>query len=246
MGASELLLVRHGESVGNTAARAAHDAGAELIDVPARDPDVELSETGVDQARALGAWLRELAHDEAPQSVWASPYVRAAQTARHALGVAGLDLPMVLDERLRDRELGILDRLTARGVEARFPEEAERRRWVGKFYYRPPGGESWADLALRVRSLVADLERLEEGRRVLVVCHDAVIMVLRYVCEGLSEAEVMDIGRATPVRNASVTRLVRAGGQRLWTLDAFNAVTHLPEHAAPATVQRGKTDVVAE
>ena len=75
-----------------------------------------------------------------------------------------------LDERLRDRELGILDRLTSAGVEARFLEEGERRRWLGKFYYRPPGGESWADVVLRLRSLLADLDREHPGQEVLLVC----------------------------------------------------------------------------
>ena len=246
MGPRELLVVRHGESVGNTAARAAHAAGAEVIDVPARDPDVALSGTGVEQARALGAWLAGLRPDERPQSVWSSPYARSAETARIALEVGGLDLPVLLDERLRDRELGILDRLTGAGVEARYPEEAERRRWVGKFYYRPPGGESWADMALRIRSLLADLDRLEDGRRVLVVCHDAVTMVIRYVCEQITEAEILEIGRATPIRNASVTRLLRADGDRHWKVDAFNAVDHLEEEGAPTTAQRGRTDVVPE
>jgi broad specificity phosphatase PhoE len=44
-----------------------------------------------------------------------------------------LDLPIRVDERLRDRELGVLDLLTMQGVKARFPQEAERRRWLGKF-----------------------------------------------------------------------------------------------------------------
>lgn len=243
MGASELLLVRHGESMGNTAARAAQAAGHEVIDVPARDPDVALSDLGVEQARALGRWLAELPADARPDSVWASPYVRAAETARLALEAGGLPLPVVADERLRDRELGVLDRLTAAGVEARQPDEAARRRWVGKFYHRPPGGESWADLALRVRSLLADVDRYEDGRRVLVVCHDAVIMVIRYVCEGLTEAEVMAAGRSAPVQNASVTRLVREPGERLWQVDAFNAVRHLEQRGTRPTAQPRSSDV---
>ena len=246
MGATELLVVRHGESVGNTAARAAYAMRTEVIDVPARDADVVLSVAGVDQARALGGWLAALPPDRAPQSVWSSPYVRSADNARIALEVSGLRLPLTLDERLRDRDLGVLDKLTGAGVESRYPAEAARRRWVGKFYYRPPGGESWADIALRVRSVLADLDRYEDGRRVLLVCHDAVTMLVRYVCEGLSEAEVMDIGRATPVQNASVTRLVRTPGERLWHLDTFNAVEHLEAQDAPQTAPRGKTDVVAE
>ena len=56
-GVTELVLVRHGESQGNVAATLAHEAGAHVINVPARDADVELSDTGRDQALALGRLL---------------------------------------------------------------------------------------------------------------------------------------------------------------------------------------------
>ncbi len=48
--------------------------------------------------------------------VWSSPYRRAVQTAEIALQASGASLPVRLDERLRDRELGILDLLTWLGV----------------------------------------------------------------------------------------------------------------------------------
>lgn len=238
-----LHLVRHGESEGNVAAAAAHRAGAQVIDVPARDADVELSDLGVAQARGLGTWLAELPGHERPQAVWASPYVRAYRTALLGLEAGGLDLPVRRDERLRDRELGILDMLTARGVDERVPLEAERRRWLGKFYYRPPGGESWADLALRVRSLLAELDRPDLPDRGLVVCHDAVIMVIRYVCEQLTEAEVLEEGRRRSVRNASVTTLVREPGADLWALREFDAADHLADVGVPATEHPGTADV---
>lgn len=237
-----LHLVRHGESEGNVAAAAAHRAGAQVIDVPARDADVELSALGVAQARGLGLWLADLPEDQRPQVVWASPYVRAYQTALLGLEAGGLEVPVRRDERLRDRELGILDTLTARGVDERVPLEAERRRWLGKFYYRPPGGESWADLALRVRSLLADLDRPQLPDRALVVCHDAVIMVVRYVCEQLTESEVLEEGRRRSVRNASVTTLVREPGSDAWELRAFDSADHLADLQVPATEHPGTTD----
>lgn len=233
MGASELFLVRHGESAANVAAAYAESVGAERIDVPARDADVELSGTGADQARALGTWLAGLPAPDRPQEVWSSPYRRAADTARIALTQSRLDLPLLLDERLRDRDLGITDTLTAAGVRARYPEEAERRRWLGKFYYRPPGGESWADVGLRVRAVLADLERQDRAERVLLTCHDAVVLVFRYVCEQLDEAEVLGIGRDAGVRNASVTRLVADGDG--WRLAEYNAHGHLAQEGAAVT-----------
>lgn len=242
MGPTTMLLVRHGESEGNIAASAAHAAGAESIAVPARDADVNLSALGLEQARALGRWLADLPDASRPGAVWSSPYARALQTARTALDTAGVDLEVRIDERLRDRELGVLDALTARGVDVRMPFEAERRRWLGKFYYRPPGGESWADVALRLRSFLADLERLDPGETVLLVCHDAPIMITRYVCELLTESQVLEIGRTSVIGNGSVTRLTREPGGHRWAVRDFAAADHLLEQGVPATAHQGTVD----
>ncbi len=234
MGAIELVLIRHGESAGNVAATAAQRSGAEVINIGVRDTDVPLSDAGRIQGQALGRWLAGLPENERPEAVWCSPYLRARQTA----DLTGLE-QVRLDERLRDRELGILDLLTSAGVQARFPDEARRRNWLGKFSYRPPGGESWADVALRLRSVLRDLDDEEDGRRVAIVCHDAVILLIRYICEGLSETELLDIAAGTSVRNASVTRLVRPQGKGRWTLESFNAVDHLESGGAPVTEHAG-------
>ena len=58
-----LVLVRHGESLGNVADREARDAGAERLDLDVRDADVDLSENGQQQAKALGSWFAELAEE---------------------------------------------------------------------------------------------------------------------------------------------------------------------------------------
>jgi broad specificity phosphatase PhoE len=227
VGVRELILVRHGESVGNVAAAEAYEQGLEAIEIDERDADVELSSAGRDQARALGVALATSA-DERPDVVWCSPYVRALQTARIALEAADLELSVRVDERLRDRELGVLDRLTFTGVQARHPEEAELRKRLGKFYHRPSGGESWVDVALRLRSVLTDLDRAEDGRRVLVVCHDAVVMLIRYVCEQMTEAQILET-ESEPVRNVSITRLSRASDAAPWELTGFNDVSHLEE-----------------
>jgi len=223
-----LILVRHGESVGNVAREQAEADAADVIDVGMRDPDVPLSDLGRQQAQALGYWLAELDPSDQPTVVWSSPYRRAMQTAAEALTAAGLSLPIRQDERLRDRELGILDLLTAAGVRNRYPEEAQRRRWLGKLYYRPPGGESWSDVALRLRSFLADLERQNsaEGGRVLIVCHDAVILLFRYVLENLDETELFSLAREGSIRNASITTLDQTEPDHWQALD-HNADDHL-------------------
>ncbi|MDT4917230.1 MAG: 2,3-bisphosphoglycerate-dependent phosphoglycerate mutase [Pseudonocardiales bacterium] len=226
MAAAELILVRHGESTGNVAREHAEATGAEVIEVAGRDADVGLTELGARQAQLLGRFLRTGTGAAPPTSVWSSPYARARQTAEWAISGGELGLRPHLDERLRDKELGILDTLTSHGVRVRYPLEDQRRRWLGKFYYRAPGGESWADLALRLRSFMLDLDRLAGGERVLVVTHDAVISVLRYVCEGLDETQLLELARSQSLVNTGITRMAR-DERGLWRVTASNAQDHL-------------------
>ncbi|MEW2353963.1 histidine phosphatase family protein [Spirillospora sp. NPDC029432] len=219
-----LTLVRHGESTGNVAYQAVQGTGAEETGITERDADIALTATGRAQAAALGRWLAALPAGERPTLVLASPYVRAVDTARIALEQAPFDAEIRVDERLRDREQGILEGLTPEGVRNRHPEEADRARRLGKFYYRPPGGESWADLALRLRSLYRDLQQDAAGERVLVATHDAIVVTTRYLVEDLSEREVLEIEK-TPVANCSVSRWRQDGG-RLAAV-TYNDCAHL-------------------
>lgn len=222
---NSLILTRHGESTGNVAYHAVWDDDAvEEVDVPERDADIPLSARGRGQAAALGRRLAELPPHERPTAVFASPYVRTLDTTRIVLMEMGEELGVHVDERLRDREVGVFDRLTPKGVRARFPDEAERKERIGKFYYRPPGGESWADVALRLRSVYNDIDLDHPGERVMVVAHDAIVVITRYIVERLSEHEVMEIEK-TPVGNCSVSRWQRTQGA-LRAVD-YNDVAHL-------------------
>lgn len=235
MGANEIWLVRHGESVANVAAGRAETAGAARIDIDLRDADVPLTSLGEEQAAALGSWL---ADREPPDAVWTSPYLRARETARIALATARLATRPRSDERLRDRELGILDRVTSHGLVAAYPDEAARRLHLGKFWYRPPGGESWADVALRLRSVLDPIARYEGVT--LVVAHDVVITLVVYVLLGMSEAEILDLANRRVVGNATVTRLVGRGGG--WELTAFAEAEHLREDDVPVTAHDEETN----
>jgi broad specificity phosphatase PhoE len=237
MAVRELWLVRHGESIGNVAATRAEIEGLEVIPLDARDADVPLSDTGREQAAALGDWLGE--RRETIDTYWASPYLRARETLTLALAASG-ETTVLVDERLRDRELGILDLLTRTGVARRHPEEMARRRHLGKFYHRPPGGESWADVALRLRSFLR--EALEgPGESAMLVAHDAVVMLLLYVLLPLGEEELLAFAAEHTVLNASVTHLVR--GDAGWELVEFSDVAHLEREGADVTAHPGSPDV---
>jgi broad specificity phosphatase PhoE len=264
-----IVLVRHGESIANAAAAEAEARGDEVINAGFRDADVPLSATGEEQAAALGRWISENREVVGAATIFSSPYLRAHQTILLALDDAGLDVPVAVDDRLRDRELGILDLLTSTGVAARFPGEDERRRWLGKFYYRPPGGESWVDVALRLRSFLRDTADAapstqgsfttqstsrtqstsggaDSAEVLFIATHDAVVMLFIYVCLGMSEVDLLDFASTNTVLNASVTTLVRAPGERDWKLEQFADAAHLIAEGAEVTAHTGEKDVHPE
>jgi 2,3-bisphosphoglycerate-dependent phosphoglycerate mutase len=204
---ARLWIVRHGQSAGNVARAEAVAAGEHRIGLDLRDVDVPLSGLGHAQAAALGHWFARMPEDERPEIIVTSPYVRARQTADavcaalpEACGVRG----PIVDERLREREFGILDRLTTAGIRSLFPDQAEHRALLGKFYHRPPGGESWADVILRLRSALDTIALHHAERRVLIVCHQVVVLCLRYILEELDEQGVLAIDREAGVLNCGI------------------------------------------
>ncbi len=202
-----LWLVRHGQSQGNVARDLADQAGHSVIALDLRDVDVPLSDLGHRQAEAAGRWFAALPEAERPEVLLSSPYVRARQTAEaicKAGGLAGGAKATVLDERLREREFGVFDGLTTRGIRERYPDEAAHRTKMGKFYHRAPGGESWADVILRLRSAMNSIALQYEGRRVLVVCHQVVVLCMRYILEELTEAQILAIDRQAEILNCGI------------------------------------------
>jgi broad specificity phosphatase PhoE len=232
-----LWIVRHGESAGNVARAAATAAGLAWIDIAERDVDVDLSRLGERQARSLGRWFAEQPESERPEVVVVSPYRRARRTAEIMAGQGAYEPEheFLIDERLREKEFGILDRLTTVGIRERYPEQAEFRRILGKFYHRPPGGESWCDAILRLRSALDTMAIRHAGRRVLVVSHQVVVLCMRYLVENMTEEQILAIDRKTELANCSLT-IYELAGDRL-ELQRFNFVAPLRKEGAPVTTE---------
>lgn len=247
-GPRALWLVRHGQSEGNVIRDAAEAALEERYELTSRDADVPLSDLGRRQAQAFGRWLAKQPDGEHPTFVLTSPYLRARQTAQGLLEAAGLNVAIEHDERLRDREMGEWDGLTWRGVQARHPREAERGILVGRFYHRPPGGESWADMMLRLRSLLADVALDLAHERVLVVAHDVPIQLVRAIVDGLDEEQTIRLVRENAYANCALTAYERASadgaaavtaeGGGSFTLTAYNRTVPIETEGEPATQER--------
>jgi broad specificity phosphatase PhoE len=243
----QIWVVRHGQSAGNVAREAAEAASEFLIDIAERDMDVPLSELGMQQAQALAQWFAAMPEAQRPNVVLYSPYVRARGTAQAVIEALGRDnlLSSVADERLREKEFGIVDRLTPLGIADKYPELHAQRRHVGKFYFRPPGGESWCDVILRLRSVLDTITREYRSERVLIVGHQVIVNCMRYLLERMDEAEILAVDREADVPNCGVTSYAfdpQAGKRGKLVLQLENFVAPLTETGTPVTA---KPDVPA-
>lgn len=191
----------------------------------------------------LGHWFADLPTSEQPDVLMVSPYLRARQTAEQIGKAGGFGTGPAdhnVDERLREKELGLLDRLTRLGIEQEFPEQAELSQRVGKFYHRPPCGESWCDVILRLRSALDTISLHYGGRRVLLVGHQVVVLCLRYLLEDLDEQGILEIDRQADVANCGVTEyrfdagLGPNGGLKL---HRYNFTAPLAEEGTPVTAE---------
>lgn len=219
-----LVLVRHGESERNVKREQAkgkpeiHHYHEGL-----RDIDVKLTARGLEQARATGKFLASRFVFDA---VFASPYTRTVQTAEALLDYFDPKPLLAWDERIREIEFGILDGLTNVGIRNKFPDELERRKREGHYWYRPPGGESRPDVALRVNSFLSTLTRDYAGQRILVVCHSVVVLVFRRLLERWGEAEYLKVNREDDVKNCSMTAYRFDSTTGRLALDEYNTVCY--------------------
>ncbi|MGH9532206.1 MAG: histidine phosphatase family protein [Terriglobales bacterium] len=224
--------MRHGESERNVALREALERGALEYGSPIRQADTPLTDRGWQQAehtgRSLGAHFRF-------HRVIASPYMRTLQTAQAIIKTLPYKGELRVDERIRERESGILDGLTRTGIKQKYPEELARAEREGRYYYRPPGGESHPDVNLRVQGFLTSLRQNFAGHSILVVSHSIVIWAFRRLLDRLTEQELLEL-LAKPdldVRNCSVTRYALNGGALRPKLVEFNAVYYPPELDSP-------------
>ena len=156
---TRVLLIRHGATVLSAEDRF---AGA---------TDVELSEEGQNQARALGERLAEASIS----AVYASPLRRTVATARLVAAPHGLE-PLT-DPGLREIDHGRWEQLTRAEVEQRFPEEYSN--WeADPFTFAPEGGESGLSVMARALPVLRRIVVAHAGQTVAVVSHKATIRLV--------------------------------------------------------------------
>jgi 2,3-bisphosphoglycerate-dependent phosphoglycerate mutase len=230
---SHLVIVRHGESGRNVSKEIAKSKGEHLFGSDIRDIDVRLTNRGHLEARITGEHLAKKYEGDNFDVIFTSPYRRTVQTARQIRAQMKAKIPLVREERIREIEFGILDGLTTEGIKWKYPEEFSRRKRVGKYWYRPPGGESRPDVALRVHSFLGALTRDYREKRVLVVCHSVVVLIFRRLLERWGERKYMKTEAEDDVRNCSVTIYEYNEEKKKLILKSFNKYKHLSVRRSP-------------
>lgn len=133
--------------------------------------DIELTETGVRQAKLAG---ERLAARGGVGVIVTSPLKRARRTAEEVAAATGV--PLVADEGFRETDFGAWEGLTFAEARQRWPGEVAA--WLADPAAAPPGGESFAAVGTRVKAALARLLAAHERQTVLVVSHVTPIKTL--------------------------------------------------------------------
>jgi 2,3-bisphosphoglycerate-dependent phosphoglycerate mutase len=212
-GATDLLIVRHGES-------APYREGRPVANWQGHG-DPELAPEGRDQALRLADRLQH----EHFEAIYVTPLRRTSQTI--APLAERLGLTPVVEPDLREVHLGEWEddgkfrRLTTEGHELALRMFAEQRWDV------IPGAESTADLVIRVGRGITRIAAAHPDQRVVVVAHGGVIGTLFAVATGSQPFAFIGAD------NASISQLVVHGDR--WILRRFNDTAHLDPVPSTAT-----------
>jgi len=216
-----ILLVRHGESLGNV---------DPSVHATTADHAVPLSERGREQAREAGRRIAThyQASDEGDHRhvrLWVSPYRRTRETADAIMETVGRWVTDRVEHILLcEQQFGLFDGVPDEELAERFPREFAyydmQCRFGGKFWARMPQGESRFDVAKRIHQAFGTFHRdaLEHGiHDIIVICHGvtlrAFVMMWCHLSPEWFEAE--------PNPDNCAIRLVDGGSDRGYVFPGF-------------------------
>lgn len=163
-----LVLLRHGESEWNKENRFTGFT------------DVDLSPSGVEEAKEAGRSLKQIRFD----AIFTSTLKRAYNTASLAMQEAGQELEFIRHDDLRERDYGDLTGLNKDETRKKYGEE-QVHIWRRSYDVPPPGGESLKDVVDRVRPYFREnIEPLlKEGKNVLIAAHGNTLRAMLIILE---------------------------------------------------------------
>jgi 2,3-bisphosphoglycerate-dependent phosphoglycerate mutase len=183
-----LVLVRHGQSEWN------------LKNLFTGWKDVDLTEQGVNEARAAGRKLKAqgLKFDVA----YTSALKRANRTLDLILEEMGQTVPTVRDQALNERDYGDLVGLNKDDARAKWGDE-QVLIWRRSYDVAPPGGESLKDTVARALPYFVQeiLPRVLRGERTLISAHGNSLRALIMVLERLTPEKILkrELGTGVPI-----------------------------------------------
>ena len=189
----KLVLVRHAESDGNVLTT------EERTKCELSTQNYRLTERGRAQAKITGAYLRKRFGEF--DHYYTSYYRRAIETLE-------LMYPAVRrkeDPRLAEAQRGVYHSMTREEMAQHMPWELRRKEKEGLYHYRPPGGENWPDIELRIHSFLGTLARDYYGQKVLIVVHGHWLILFQQLIHHFSIAEAVRRYHEHLAPNASIT-----------------------------------------
>ena len=213
MSTTELILIRHGETVWNAEGRLQGHR------------DSPLTPLGHQQAMAIATRLRATALD----ALYSSDLGRALETARY-LGQAG-GHTIVPEPGLRERHNGLFEGMTLAEAHTGYPAEYERLARRDVDYAPPGGGESIRQSSERACRALGELAARHPGERIAVVAHGAILSAFRRRALGLP----LEAQPRFSLRNACISWVTHAGMADSWHILSLGEVSHLDGLPLPAS-----------
>ncbi|HSU72848.1 MAG TPA: histidine phosphatase family protein [Candidatus Binatia bacterium] len=168
-----IFVLRHGETKWNVEKRIQGKRGSHL------------NKRGRQQAKHAAKSLRKYAVD----LIIASPTVRTMQTAR--IINEPHQVPIIKDAGFMERDQGVLEGLTARGILKIIPDIAHQQKKLG-IDWRPPKGETFREVHARAVKNFSRIAKAHVGENVIVVSHGAFIRTLAHHLHGGTPETVFD------------------------------------------------------
>ena len=186
---THIYLIRHGQSEGN------------LYDLFLGHTDMDLTELGKQQAERLTSYFENVHVD----AIFSSDLKRAYHTACPLAKVKGLEITKC--EKMRE--------IFAGDWEGKVFSEIRKTSPMGDVWWedtgnaRPDGGESVAELQVRILAEVSRLVKENEGKTICIFTHFTPIYALRTAWEGVPLSEMKRMPKPS---NASVTHVIYENG----------------------------------
>jgi probable phosphoglycerate mutase len=207
---SQLILIRHGETVWNRERRMQGHS------------DSPLSEIGLRQAQMLARRLKKIEF----KFLYCSDSGRAHHTARTVAELTGHEL--IVEPRLRERHFGVFEGLTGLEIEAQHPEAYLRFKSRDP-HYQVPGGESAAGYRDRALACLVEIAGRHPDEVVVIVTHGLVCDIAYRAAHGI---ELM-ARRDFDLVNTGLNRFRYE--QEKWHIEAWGDAAHLAAELTTVT-----------